>query len=365
MEVDESLLTGEADRIPKTPATRCCRAASASAAAATYVATRVGADSFANQLTSAARAFREDPTPLQRDVARVMRAMSVLVAIAAMPVPIGDLADVIGGFDPVETARAAAVLVALVPAGPGGHGHGHLRAGHRPAGRRQGAHPALRRGRVDEPRRRAVPRQDGHADDAADRARAHRGRSRRGRVATASWATSWPVGDAATRSADALRAAYQGATPRRSHEEVTFSSELRWSGAALSATGPATCSARQRSLRSRAEGGRDGRQRAEIARLTMPWADEGCASCSSPRVPADAALRDAEATPRCPKALRAAGAVRPARAAPPRRARDARPPHRRRRAPQADLGRQPADGRRPDAPDRPGASRVRRCPAST
>ena len=83
---------------------------------ATYVATRVGAESFANRLTAQARAMGDEPTPIQRDVARVMRAMTVLVVIAAVPVLIGIFLRT-GGIEPIETARAAAVLVALIPQG--------------------------------------------------------------------------------------------------------------------------------------------------------------------------------------------------------------------------------------------------------
>ena len=83
---------------------------------ATYVATRVGAESFANRLTAQARAMGDEPTPIQRDVARVMRAMTALVAMAAVPVLIGIYLRT-GGIEPIETARAAAVLVALIPQG--------------------------------------------------------------------------------------------------------------------------------------------------------------------------------------------------------------------------------------------------------
>ncbi len=83
---------------------------------ARYVATRVGAGTFANQLTAGARAFRADRTPLQRDVARVLRGMSLLVLIAAVPVLIR-LYSQYGKLPAIETARAAAVLVALIPQG--------------------------------------------------------------------------------------------------------------------------------------------------------------------------------------------------------------------------------------------------------
>ncbi|MGI8533624.1 MAG: HAD-IC family P-type ATPase, partial [Candidatus Limnocylindrales bacterium] len=85
IEVDESLLTGESDRIPKRPGEEVLSGSFCVTGEASYEATRVGADSFANQLTAGARAFREDRTPIQHDVARVMRAMSLLVAVTAIP----------------------------------------------------------------------------------------------------------------------------------------------------------------------------------------------------------------------------------------------------------------------------------------
>ena len=179
MEVDESLLTGEADRIPKHAGDEVLSGSVCVSGSATYRATRVGAESFANRLTSAARAFREDATPLQRDVSRVMRAMSILVAIAAVPVTIGIWMTFGGARSGRHGARRRGAHRARA-AGPGGDDHRHLRVGHRPPGRRQGAHPALQRGRVDEPRGCAVPRQDRHADDPVDRAGSRPGLRRRG-----------------------------------------------------------------------------------------------------------------------------------------------------------------------------------------
>ncbi|MBX3031647.1 MAG: HAD-IC family P-type ATPase [Chloroflexi bacterium] len=115
-QADESLLTGESDRIPKTPGSEVLSGSFCVDGEARYVATRVGAESFANQLTAGARAFRGERTPLQQDVMRILRGMSVLVLIAAIPVLVG-LYLRTGSLPPIETARAAAVLVALIPQG--------------------------------------------------------------------------------------------------------------------------------------------------------------------------------------------------------------------------------------------------------
>ncbi len=115
-QADESLLTGESDRIPKTLGSEVLSGSFCVDGEARYIATRVGAGTFANQLTAGARAFRADRTPLQQDVARVLRGMSLLVLVAAVPVLLR-LYEQFGHLPAVETARAAAVLVALIPQG--------------------------------------------------------------------------------------------------------------------------------------------------------------------------------------------------------------------------------------------------------
>jgi cation-transporting ATPase E len=115
-QADESLLTGESDRIPKTSGSEVLSGSFCVDGEARYVATRVGAESFANQLTAGARAFRAERTPLQQDVGRILQGMSLLVLVAAVPVLIG-LYREFGYLPWVETARAAAVLVALIPQG--------------------------------------------------------------------------------------------------------------------------------------------------------------------------------------------------------------------------------------------------------
>src|SRR5690606_11680147 len=67
-EVDESLLTGEADPIPKREGDSLYSGSFIVSGRITYEATRVGAASFANQLTTSARTYKVSKTPLQRDI---------------------------------------------------------------------------------------------------------------------------------------------------------------------------------------------------------------------------------------------------------------------------------------------------------
>ena len=138
--------------------------------------------------TGIPRAIR---TPLQQDVARVLRGMSLLVLVAAVPVLIRLYQRERRAAGDRDGARGGGARGAH-PAGPGGHDHGHVCHGHRPAGRPEGAHPALQRGRVDEPGERPVPRQDRDPHDARDRG----GGGPRDHPASRSWLAglgrSWP-----------------------------------------------------------------------------------------------------------------------------------------------------------------------------
>jgi cation-transporting ATPase E len=232
MEVDESLLTGEADRIPKAPGDAVLSGSFCVTGTATFEATKVGAESFVNQLTAGARAFKEERTPLQRDVVRVMRAIAILVAMTAVPVAISFWRQ-FATFPAIDTVRAAAVLVALVPQGlivmvTVTYALGAVRLADNSA-LIQRANAIERMSRVDllcldktgtlttplielaEIRALAV-------DDAELK------------EMIGAFVTSATL---ATRSADAIRAAFPAAA-RPISDEVTFSSELRWSGVCFS-----------------------------------------------------------------------------------------------------------------------------------
>ena len=117
IDADESLLTGESDRIPKHVGDDVLSGSFAVAGSATFEVTKVGVECFANQLTAGARKFRDERTPLQQDVIRVMRGIAIVVAVTAIPVAIAFLRQYSGLPPATEAVRAAAVLVALVPQG--------------------------------------------------------------------------------------------------------------------------------------------------------------------------------------------------------------------------------------------------------
>lgn len=114
MEVDESLLTGESDRVPKREGDMVYSGSFCITGRARFVARNIGATSVANRMTEGARAFRQTRTPLQRDVNYIVKLLvltatelGILIALSFLysPVPA------------VQRVQIAAVIAALVPQG--------------------------------------------------------------------------------------------------------------------------------------------------------------------------------------------------------------------------------------------------------
>src|SRR5919202_3515051 len=79
IEVDESQLTGESDLVRKRDGDQVFSGSFCVTGSAHYEAQRIGAASFANQVTAGARAERSMLTPLQREINGMIRLM-ILVA---------------------------------------------------------------------------------------------------------------------------------------------------------------------------------------------------------------------------------------------------------------------------------------------
>jgi cation-transporting ATPase E len=114
MEIDESLLSGESEPIHKHGGDPVLSGSYCVAGSAHYVAQKVGADSYVNQLTAQAQAYREVKTPLQRDIDLIIR---VLVLVTTQVGILLGISVMLSSIPPVEIVRMAAVLVALVPQG--------------------------------------------------------------------------------------------------------------------------------------------------------------------------------------------------------------------------------------------------------
>lgn len=114
IDVDESLLTGEADRVPRKQGDPVYSGSFCVAGTARYVATKVGANSFANQMTHSAQAFRRVKTPLQLDVDYVIRLVVLTTTLLGVLIGISFLFI---ATPLVTRVQEAAVLAALVPQG--------------------------------------------------------------------------------------------------------------------------------------------------------------------------------------------------------------------------------------------------------
>ncbi len=114
IEIDESLLTGESDHIPKSRGDHVLSGSFVVSGQALYVARRVGAQSFANKVAAEARTFRVIKTPLQRDIDFVIR-MLMLIALF-----LGFLLGVSAFLSDIPLMRGvqiATVIAGLVPNG--------------------------------------------------------------------------------------------------------------------------------------------------------------------------------------------------------------------------------------------------------
>jgi cation-transporting ATPase E len=114
MEVDESLLTGESEQVPKKAGDPVYSGSFCVTGAAFYEAQKVGTDSFVNQLTASARAFRQIKTPLKREIDFIIRILVLLVTGLGILLAISFM---MRDIPVVESVRMAAVIVALVPQG--------------------------------------------------------------------------------------------------------------------------------------------------------------------------------------------------------------------------------------------------------
>ena len=124
LEIDESIITGEADPVLVEPGREVLAGSSVVGGSGTARVIRVGADSFANQITADARRFSLVESELRAGIAKVIRLISwVLLPVAALIVN-GQMQAAGGWAVAIETGSwrqasiaAIASIVALVPQG--------------------------------------------------------------------------------------------------------------------------------------------------------------------------------------------------------------------------------------------------------
>lgn len=114
MDIDESLLTGESDLIPKKAGDAVMSGSFCVSGTAVYEAQKVGAESFANQLTASARSYRVVKTPLQRDIDLVIRLLTLLAMFIGFLLLVSAL---LYAIPLVRSVQMASVIAGLVPNG--------------------------------------------------------------------------------------------------------------------------------------------------------------------------------------------------------------------------------------------------------
>ncbi|MBM0740594.1 HAD-IC family P-type ATPase [Phormidium sp. CLA17] len=114
IEVDESLLTGESDSIPKMVGVPVYSGSFCVSGTACYQAEKVGTDTVAHKLMTGARAFRQVLTPVQHEINVVIRVFLLIACFLWILVGISFLSR---SYSLNDVIQRAAVIAGLVPAG--------------------------------------------------------------------------------------------------------------------------------------------------------------------------------------------------------------------------------------------------------
>ena len=114
MDVDESLLTGESDMIPKVAGDPVYSGSFCVSGSACFEAQKVGAETVAYKLVTGARAFRQVYTPLQLEINLVIRVLMLLACFLWILVGIGFFGR---SYPLADSVQRVAVVAGLVPTG--------------------------------------------------------------------------------------------------------------------------------------------------------------------------------------------------------------------------------------------------------
>jgi cation-transporting ATPase E len=114
IDVNESLLTGESDFVPKEKDDELLSGSFCVTGSGVYRAERVGSESFANKLTAGAREYRRVWTPLQRQISILVRSLVVLAILFSILLFLSFAVK----DEPFRNGvKSAAVVISLVPQG--------------------------------------------------------------------------------------------------------------------------------------------------------------------------------------------------------------------------------------------------------
>jgi cation-transporting P-type ATPase E len=84
LEVDEALLTGESDPVPRRPGDRLLSGSFCVAGEGSYRADKVGAESFAQRTAVEARAYRYTASPMQESIDRLIKILTALAVLLCL-----------------------------------------------------------------------------------------------------------------------------------------------------------------------------------------------------------------------------------------------------------------------------------------
>ncbi|NJL47987.1 MAG: HAD-IC family P-type ATPase [Leptolyngbyaceae cyanobacterium SM2_5_2] len=112
--VDESLLTGESDLVPKQVGDSLYSGSFCASGTACYTADKVGSESLASKMTAEARQFRKVLTPLQRHINTLIRLLLGLAIVLGL---ITLLRMILGVSSFTSGIQNLVVIVGLVPVG--------------------------------------------------------------------------------------------------------------------------------------------------------------------------------------------------------------------------------------------------------
>jgi len=114
VQVDESLITGEADPITKHTGDWLYSGSFCVSGSAYYQAEKVGADSLSYKMTASARAFRRVTTPLQKQVNLIVRVLLLVASFLEILLIVNMIFE---SIPIVEAVRRSVVVLGLVPNG--------------------------------------------------------------------------------------------------------------------------------------------------------------------------------------------------------------------------------------------------------
>src|SRR5579884_1486459 len=114
LEMDESLLSGESEPVPKRKGDWLYSGSFCMSGSARYQAEKVGNESLASQLASGARAFRRVRTPLQRQISVILQAMLLIALLLEVLLA---LAVQENRISLVGSVKMAVVVIGIVPKG--------------------------------------------------------------------------------------------------------------------------------------------------------------------------------------------------------------------------------------------------------